>query len=82
MLSCLIVIRVLAANLDHLAVTICSAILAHVVGAMRLPALLAWHQRWPFKRKMAAAVATAVARNFCLWYGTHDCMNSLYSYVS
>jgi hypothetical protein len=40
--------------------------------AHQLVALWAQHQRRCIEALMLAAVATAVARNFCLWYGTHE----------
>lgn len=64
----------LAALLDYLAPTVAAAILADIVRAHQLVTLRAQHQRWRIEALVLAAVATAVARNFRLWYGTHNSM--------
>jgi len=59
------------ALLNHLSPAVAAAALADTMRAHQLVALLAYHQRRRVEALMLAAIATAVARNFCLWYGTH-----------
>jgi hypothetical protein len=61
----------LVALLNHLAPAVAAAALADAMCAHQLIALRACHQRRRVEALMLAAVAAAVARNFCLWYGTH-----------
>jgi hypothetical protein len=61
----------LAALLDHLAATVASTAFAHAMRAHKLAALRAHHQHRGIQALVLAAVATAVARNFRLWYGAH-----------
>ena len=67
----LLILR-LATQLDHLAAAVGSAALAHAVRAHQLAALAANHQRRRIQALVLAAIAAAMARDFCLWYGTHD----------
>jgi hypothetical protein len=67
----LLILR-LGAQLDHLAPTIGSTALAHPVRAHQLATLAAKHQRWCIQALVLAAIAAAVTRDFCFWYGTHD----------
>ena len=59
-------------DLDHLAAPVGAAVLADMMRAHQLAALLARDQRRQIEPLVLAAVATAVARNFCFWCGTHD----------
>jgi hypothetical protein len=69
----LLILR-LATQLDHLAAAVGSAALAHAVRAHQLAALAANHQRRRIQALVLAAIAAAMARDFCLWYGTHGCI--------
>jgi hypothetical protein len=64
----------LVALLDHLAPTVATAALADAMSTHQLVALRADHQRRRIQALMLSPVATAMARNFCLWYGTHECI--------
>jgi hypothetical protein len=68
----------LATLLDHLAATVGTAALTNAMRAHQLVALWADHQRRRVEALVLAAVAPPVARNFCLWYGTH-CISSFLS---
>ena len=61
----------LVALLDHLATAVAATALADAMRAHQLVALRAGHQCRRVEALMLAAVATAVARNFGLWYGAH-----------
>jgi hypothetical protein len=62
------------ALLDHLAPTVAATALADVVCAHQLIAGCAWNQCRRIQALVLAAVATAVAGNFCFWCGTHCCI--------
>jgi hypothetical protein len=66
----LLVLRLIA-HLDNLAPTIRPAAFADVVRAHQVAALRAWHQGRRGEPLVLTPVATAVARNFSFWYGTH-----------
>jgi hypothetical protein len=61
----------LAALLDHLAAAVAPTAFAHAMRAHQFAALRAHHERGGIQALVLAAVATAVARNFRLWYGAH-----------
>jgi hypothetical protein len=67
----LLILR-LVGLLDHLATTVAPAALTDPMRAHQLVAGWARHERRRIQALMLAAVATAVARNFCFWCGTHD----------
>jgi len=61
----------LAALLNDLATAVAPTTFADAVRAHQFAALRAHHQSRRIQALMLAAVATAVARNFRLWYGAH-----------
>jgi hypothetical protein len=66
----LLILR-LVGLLDHLASAVAPTVLTDPMRAHQLIAGRAGHERRRIQALMLAAVATAVARNFCLWCGTH-----------
>jgi hypothetical protein len=67
----LLILR-LAGLLDHLATAVAATAFADTVRAHQLVAGRAWNKRRRIQALVLAAVATAVARNFCFRCGTHD----------
>jgi len=61
----------LAALLDHLPAAVAPTAFADTMRAHQLAALRAHHQSGRIQALVLAAIATAVARNFRLWYGAH-----------
>ena len=57
--------------LDHLAATVATTAFTDAMRAHQLVAGLAGYKRRRIQALMLAAVATAVARDFCFWCGTH-----------
>jgi hypothetical protein len=64
----------LIAHFNHLTAAVTPTAFADVMRAHQLAALQTGHQRWRVEALMLAPVAATVARNFCLWYGTHWCI--------
>jgi hypothetical protein len=69
----LLILR-LAGLLDHLAPTVAATVLANMMRAHQLIARCAGNQRRRIQALVLAAVATAMAGNFCFWCGTHCCI--------
>src|SRR5438045_3311930 len=72
----------LVALLDHLAPAVATAALADAMCTHQLLALWADHQHRRIQALVLSPVAAAVARNFCLRYGTHEyiLISFLYSF--
>jgi hypothetical protein len=66
----LLILR-LVTHLDYLAPAVGPTALADVMRAHELVALRAWHQGRRSQPLVLAPVATAVARYFGFWCGTH-----------
>ena len=62
------------ALLDHLPPAIAAAALANAMRAHQLITCRARNQCRGVQALVLAAIATAVARNFCFWCGTHCCI--------
>ena len=61
----------LLAHFNHLTAAVTPTAFADVMREHQLAALQAGHQRRCVEALMLAPVAAAVARNFCLRYGSH-----------
>ena len=69
----LLILR-LASLLNYLATTIATTALTDPMCAHQLIARRARNQCRRVEALMLPAVATAMARNFCFWCGTHYCI--------
>jgi hypothetical protein len=67
----LLILR-LVGHFDHLAAAITAAVLANVMRTHQLATLLAGHQCRRGQPLVLTPVASAMARNFCFWNGTHN----------
>jgi hypothetical protein len=74
----LLILR-LASLLNYLATTIAATALADPMCAHQLIARRAGNQCRRVEALMLPAIATAMARNFCFWCGTHCCILNPFS---